>query len=72
MNPAKGIEGVEVLLPSAPSESLKVMDLTSIHHPDALCHFNGVTHVHGVGRKGRMREWLSTIADDALQVRPGV
>ena len=27
-----------------PSQSPKVMGLMDIHDPDALCHFNGITH----------------------------
>ena len=35
------------------SESLKVMGLTNIHHPDALCHFSGVTHCPWCRKEGQ-------------------
>ena len=38
------LKGLKFFHPVSPSESPKAMDLTSIHHPDALCHFNRVTH----------------------------
>ena len=38
--------------PVSPSESPQVMALTSTHHPDALCHFNGVTHCPWCGKEG--------------------
>ena len=37
----------------SPSESPKVMGLTSIHHPNALHHFNGVTHCLWCGKEGQ-------------------
>ena len=37
-------KGLNFFQPVFPLESQKVMGLTNIHHPDALCHFNGVTH----------------------------
>ena len=37
-------KGLKFFHPVSPSESPKVMGLTSIHHPDTLCLFNGVTH----------------------------
>ena len=43
------------------------MGLTSIHHPDALLHFNRVTHCPWCGKEGQ-NEGM----DNALQVRPGV
>ena len=39
--------------PVSPSESPKVMGLTNIHHPDALWHFNGVTHCLWCGKEGQ-------------------
>ena len=39
----------------SPSESPKVMGLMGIHHPDALHHFNGVTHCPWC-RKGGQNE----------------
>ena len=39
--------------PVSPSESPKVMGLTSIHHPDTLHHFNGVTHCLWCGKEGQ-------------------
>ena len=38
------LKGLKFFHPVSPSESPKVMGLTNINHPDALCHFNGVTH----------------------------
>ena len=52
--------------PVSPSESLKVMGLTNIHHPDALCHFNGVTHCPWCGKEGQNEGMIVN------QVRPGV
>ena len=50
-NPAKR---VEILLHQvSPSESPKVMGVTGIHHPNALCHFNGVTHCLWCGKEGQ-------------------
>ena len=37
----------------SPSESPKVMDLTGIHHPNALHHFNGVTHCPWCRKEGQ-------------------
>ena len=37
----------------SPSESPKVMGLMGIHHPNALCHFNGVTHCPWCGKEGQ-------------------
>ena len=39
--------------PVFPSESPKVMGFTSIHHPNALCCFNGVTHCLWCGKEGQ-------------------
>ena len=46
-------KGLKFFHPVSPSESLKVMGLTGIHHPDALCHFNGVTHCPWNGKEGQ-------------------
>ena len=37
------------------SESPKVMGLVGIHDPDALCHFNSITHCPWCRRRARMR-----------------
>ena len=37
----------------SPSESPKVMGLTNMHNPDALCHFNGVTHCLWCKKEGQ-------------------
>ena len=37
-------KGLKFLQAVTPSESPKVMGLVGIHDPDALCHFNGLTH----------------------------
>ena len=37
-------KGLKFFQTVSPSESPKVMGLEGIHHHDALCHFNGVTH----------------------------
>ena len=37
----------------SPSESLKAMGLTNIHHPNALYCFNGVTHCLWCGKEGQ-------------------
>ena len=39
--------------PVSPSVSPKVMGLTNIHHPDVLCHFNGVTHCLWCRKEGQ-------------------
>ena len=46
-------KGFKFFHPVSPSESLKVMGLTSIHHPDTLHHFNGVTHCLWCGKEGQ-------------------
>ena len=56
------------------SESPKAMGLASIHHPNALWCFNGVTHCPGVEKKVRTRAPSSTtrgkcITNWALYVR---
>ena len=35
------------------SEPLKVMGLVGIHDPDALCHFNGMTHCPWCRKEGQ-------------------
>ena len=47
------LKGLKFFCPVSPSESLKVMGLTNIHHPDALCHFNGVTHCPWCRKEGQ-------------------
>ena len=37
----------------SPLESLKVMGLTNIHHPDTIHHFNGVTHCLWCRKEGQ-------------------
>ena len=49
-NPTKGLKFFHHV---SPSESPKVMGLTNIHHPDALCHSNGVTHCPWCGKEGQ-------------------
>ena len=46
-------KGLRFFHPVSPSESPKVMGLTGIHHPNALCHFNGVMHCPQCGNKGQ-------------------
>ena len=46
-------KGLKFFHPVSPSESPKIMGLTSIHHPDALCCFNGVTHCLWCGKEDR-------------------
>ena len=36
-------KGLQFFHPVSPKESPKVMGLTGVHNPDALCHFAGVT-----------------------------
>ena len=47
------LKGMKFFHPVSPSESPKVMGLTNIHHPDALCHFNGVTHCLWCRKEGQ-------------------
>ena len=47
------LKGLKFFHPVSPSESPKVLGLTSIHHPDTLCHFNGVTHCLWCGKEGQ-------------------
>ena len=46
-------KGLKFFCPMSPLESPKVMGLTNIHHPDALHHFNGVTHCLWCGKEGQ-------------------
>ena len=46
----KGLKFLHVI---PPSESPKVMGLVGIHDPDALCHFNGMTHCPWWGKEGQ-------------------
>ena len=39
-------------------ESPKVMGLINIHHPDAICHFKGVTHCLWCGKEGKNEETI--------------
>ena len=47
------LKGLKFFCPVSPSESPKVMGLTDIHHPNALHHFNGVTHCLWCGKEGQ-------------------
>ena len=44
-------KGLKFLQAVPPSESPKVMGLVGIHNPDALCHFNGLTHCLWCGKE---------------------
>ena len=46
-------KGLKLLHAVPPSESPKVMGLVGIHNPDALHHFNGVTHCPWCGKEGQ-------------------
>ena len=46
----KGLKFFRVVSPSKPS---KVMGLMGIHHPDALHHFNGLTHCPWCRKEGQ-------------------
>ena len=54
------LKGLKYFRAVSPSESQKVMELMGIHDLDALCHFNGLTHCPGVGRRVKMKALLST------------
>ena len=58
-------KGLKFLWALPPSESPKVMGLMSIHDPDALCHFGGITYCPWCGKegqnKGTMVNHLQTI-----------
>ena len=45
-------KGLKFLHVVPPSESPKVMGLVGIHDPDALCHFNSITHCPWCGKGG--------------------
>ena len=46
-------KGLKFFHPVSPLESLKVMGLTGIHHPDVLHHFNRVIHCPWCGKEGQ-------------------
>ena len=46
-------KGLKFLSAVPPSKSPKVMGLVDIHDPDALCHFNGLTHYPWCGKEGQ-------------------
>ena len=46
-------KGLKFLRAVPPSESPKVMNLTGIHDPGALCHFNRVTHCPWCRKEGQ-------------------
>ena len=46
-------KGLKFFYPVPPSESPKIMGLTGIYHPNALHHFNGVTHCLWCGKEGQ-------------------
>ena len=46
-------KGIKLLHVVPCSESPKVIGLMGIHNPDALCHFNGVTHCPWCGKEGQ-------------------
>ena len=46
-------KGLKFLCAVPPSESPKVMGLVGIHDPDALCHFNCLTHFLWCGKEGQ-------------------
>ena len=46
-------KGLKFFCPMSSSESPKVIGLTNINHPDALCHFNGVTHCPWCRKEGQ-------------------
>ena len=47
------LKGLKFLQVVPPLESPKVMGLVSIHNPDALCHFNGMTQCPWCGKEGQ-------------------
>ena len=49
-------KGLKFLHAVLPSESPKVMGLVGIHDPDALQHFNGLTHCPWCGKEGQNEE----------------
>ena len=46
-------KGLKFFCAVSPSEYSKVMGLTGIHHPNALHHFNGVTHCPWCEKEGQ-------------------
>ena len=62
-------KGLKFFCPVSPSESPKVM---GIHHPNALHHFNGVTHCPWCGREGQNEGTVINHSDNPLQVRAGM
>ena len=46
-------KGLKFLWVVPPSESPKVMGLVGIHDPDALCHFNSLTHCPWCGKESQ-------------------
>ena len=46
-------KGLRFFCAVSPLESPKVMGLMGIHHPNALCPFNGVTHCPWCGKEGQ-------------------
>ena len=46
-------KGLRFFYMVSPSESPKVMGLMGIYHPDAICHFNGVTHYPWCSKEGQ-------------------
>ena len=46
-------KGLKFLQAVPPSESPKVMGLVGLHNPDALCHFNGLTHCPWLWKEGQ-------------------
>ena len=47
------LKGLKFLHVVPLSVSPKVMGLVGIHDPDALCHFNGLTHYPWCGKEGQ-------------------
>ena len=46
-------KGLQIFHPVSPSDSPKVMGLSSIHHPNALHHFNRVIHCPWCEKEGQ-------------------
>ena len=46
-------KGLKFFHPMSPSESPKVIGLTGIYHPNAIHHFNGVTHCPWCRKEGQ-------------------
>ena len=47
------LKGLRFFCVVCPLESSNIMGLTCIHHPDTLCHFNGVTHYPCCRKEGQ-------------------